>query len=196
MQGLRGEELGMREVIWEWHTGSEVPATWHRGSDPINGVWAMEDITPVAVMLLGSDKGVGDHRVIVLDVLDWEICGYLVPRIQPLEVHRLTRGILLSQKNYISQLRDWFSCRGIPDRVDQLAWEISGLMTLAQKAEMERLDCTMVREWQEAERECRKLWLEAHPYSKQLSVAWKCISVWCMVVKCKKGGQVNSTKIN
>ena len=68
-------------------------------------------------------------------------------------------------------------------------------MTLAQKAEMERLDHTMVREWWGAERECRKLWLGTHLYSKQLSVAQKCIGVWCMVVKHKKGGQVNRTKI-
>ena len=105
-QGLRAGELRMREVVWEWHEGCEVPATWHRGSDPIDGVWAMEDITPVAVMLLGSDKGVGDHRAIVLDVPDREICGYSVPRIQPLEACRLTGGIPLSQKNYVSCLRD------------------------------------------------------------------------------------------
>ena len=68
-------------------------------------------------------------------------------------------------------------------------------MTSAQKVEMERLDCTMVRKWQGAKRDCRKLQLGAHLYSKQLSVAQKCIGVWCMVVKHKKGGQVNSTKI-
>ena len=120
--------------------GCEVPATCHRGSDPIDRVWAMEDITPVVVMLLESDKGVGDHRAIVLDVPDWEICGYLVPRIQPLEACRLTGGIPLSQKNYIFCLRDQFSHQGIPDRVDQLAQDISGPMTLAQKVEMKRLD--------------------------------------------------------
>ena len=105
----------MREVVWEWHAGSEVPATCHRESNSINDMWAMEDITPLVVMLLWSDKGVGDHRAIVLDVLDWEICGYLVPRIQPPEVHWLIKGIPPSQKNYISQLRDWFSCLGIPE---------------------------------------------------------------------------------
>ena len=127
--------------------GKEVPATWHRGSDLIDGIWAMEDITLSAVMLLGLDKGVGDHRAIVLDVPDREICGYSVPRIQPLEALRLTGGIPLSQKIYISHLRDQFSHLGIPDRVDQLAWDISGPMTLAQKAEMERLDHIMIREW-------------------------------------------------
>ena len=84
-QGLRAGDLRMREVVWERHEGCEVPATWHRRKDPINGVWAMEDITPEAMTLLGSDRGVGDHRVIVLDVPDQEICGHLVPRIQPLE---------------------------------------------------------------------------------------------------------------
>ena len=53
----------------------------------------------------------------------------------------------------------------------------------------------MVREWWGAEKGCRKLWLGAHPYSKQLSVARKCIGVWHIVVKSKKGGKVNSTKI-
>ena len=99
----------MREVVWGQHTRCEMPATWHRGSDLIDGMWAMEDITPFVVMLLASNKGVGDHRVIVLDIPDWEICGYLVPRIQPPEVHQLTKGIPPSQKNYISCLRDWFS---------------------------------------------------------------------------------------
>ena len=68
-------------------------------------------------------------------------------------------------------------------------------MTLAQKAEMERLDHIMVKEQWGAEKGCRKLWLGAHPYSKQLSVAQKHIGVWHMVVKCKKGGKVNSAKI-
>ena len=69
-QGLHGGDLSMREVVWEWHAGWEVLATWHRGSNPIDGVWAMENITPLAVTILGLDKGVGDHRVIVLNVLD------------------------------------------------------------------------------------------------------------------------------
>ena len=58
-QGLSAGELRMREVVWEWQVGCEVSATWHRGSDPIDEVWAMEDITPVVVMLLGLDKGGG-----------------------------------------------------------------------------------------------------------------------------------------
>ena len=115
MQGLSRGDLSMREVVWEWHAGCEVLATWHRGSNPIDGVWATEDITPVAVTFLGLDKGVEDHRVIVLDVPDWEICSYLVPRIQSPEAHWLTKGIPFSQKNYISHLRDWFSHLGIPD---------------------------------------------------------------------------------
>ena len=78
----------------------------------------MEDITPVVVMLLGLDKGVGDHRAIVLDIPDREICSCLVPRIQPLEACRLTGGIPLSQRNYISCLQDQFSHQGIPDKVD------------------------------------------------------------------------------
>ena len=62
----------------------------------------MEDITPVAVMLLGLNKGVGDHRAIVLDIPDWEICGHSMSRIQLQEARKLTGGIPLSQKNYIS----------------------------------------------------------------------------------------------
>ena len=79
---------------------------WHRGRDSINEVWAMEDITPAAVMLLGVDKGVGDHWVIVLDVPDQDICSHEVARIQPLEACRLTGGIPLSQQNYVTHLRD------------------------------------------------------------------------------------------
>ena len=80
-QSLQGEDLHMWEVAWEKHWGCKVLATWHRGCNPIDGMWAMEDVTPSAVMLLGSDKGVKDHRAIIVDFPDRVIHGHLVPRI-------------------------------------------------------------------------------------------------------------------
>ena len=53
----------------------------------------------------------------------------------------------------------------------------------------------MVRKCWGAKKECRKLQLGAHSYSKQLSMAQKHIGVWQMVIKGKKGGWVNSAKI-
>ena len=61
--------LGMKEVVGEF-TGLQLGATYFRGSEPIDGVWA---VTNACVMPVGF--GVGDHRLFVIDLATPTLVG-------------------------------------------------------------------------------------------------------------------------
>ena len=64
---LWGNGLRMREQMTK-RVGHRLPATFARGSKPIDGVWTTPDIDIVAARLMPTSYGVGDHRCNIVDI--------------------------------------------------------------------------------------------------------------------------------
>ena len=59
----------MQEVILEAHDHRNAPPTHQRGSKPIDGIWAISGITPMACGYCEFGKGfLGDHRLLWIDI--------------------------------------------------------------------------------------------------------------------------------
>jgi len=61
------EGLNLREVILDT-TGARTGATYFRGSHPIDGLWASEDLDISNACVMPFGYGVGDHRAFILDI--------------------------------------------------------------------------------------------------------------------------------
>jgi hypothetical protein len=59
--------LGLREAVLH-HTGTQMGATFFRGSKPINGLWVSSDIDTANVCIMLFGNGVGNHCMFVLNV--------------------------------------------------------------------------------------------------------------------------------
>jgi hypothetical protein len=97
------EELGMGKTC-QRITGEMLPATHSQGHNPINAVFCTAGLVCMAVTLLPSRVGVGDHRVFVLDFASETILGNVFPRVIPLAHHLLKCASDKIRKNYIAVL--------------------------------------------------------------------------------------------
>ena len=66
--------LAMTEVVGAY-TGEQIGATFFRGSNPIDGIWATSDITVVNACIMPAGYGIGDHRLFVIDLCETDITG-------------------------------------------------------------------------------------------------------------------------
>jgi hypothetical protein len=60
--------LGMMEVVGEF-TGKQLGATFFRGSEPINAIWASSDLEVAHACVMPVGYGIGDHRFLWLTSL-------------------------------------------------------------------------------------------------------------------------------
>ena len=59
--------LGLKEAVTSLRDG-RAPATYHRGTLPIDGIFMSEDIVPSRAGYLGFGEVTGDHRGIWIDI--------------------------------------------------------------------------------------------------------------------------------
>ena len=68
------EGLAMKEVVGEF-TGKQLGATFFRGTEPIDGIWATSDIVVTNACVMPAGYGVGDHRLFIIDFLTSSLVG-------------------------------------------------------------------------------------------------------------------------
>ena len=69
----------MKEVVGDF-TGKQLSATYFRGANPIDIIWAISDITIIGACVMPVGFGVGGHRLLIMDFLTLSLVG-----IHPLE---------------------------------------------------------------------------------------------------------------
>ncbi len=99
------DSLNLQEVILK-QTGAPAGATFFRGLQPINGLWASDnlDISNACVMPFGY--GVGDHHAFVLDIPLQSLVGVNPVQIVHLASRRLTSRLPGCGKAYVRSLEE------------------------------------------------------------------------------------------
>jgi len=84
--------LGMKEVVGEF-TGRQLGATFFRGIEPIDAIWATDnfEVAHACVMLVGY--GVSDHHLFVVDFSTASMIGTCPPKIIRPALRRLNTKI-------------------------------------------------------------------------------------------------------
>jgi hypothetical protein len=68
------EGLNMVEMVGEL-TGKRIGATFFRGSKPIDGVWATQDLVVTHVCVMPTGSGMGDHHLVMVDFQEESLIG-------------------------------------------------------------------------------------------------------------------------
>ncbi len=70
-------DLAMVEVVGDF-TRQPLPATYFRGSKPIDAIWATPDVKVTGACVMPSGYGIGDHRLFVVDFSLSSIVGHMM----------------------------------------------------------------------------------------------------------------------
>jgi hypothetical protein len=74
------EGLAMKEVVGEF-TRTPIGSTFFRCSKPIDGVWAISNISVCNMAIMPAGYGIGNHRLFVINFSMMDIIGKSPPRI-------------------------------------------------------------------------------------------------------------------
>ena len=159
--------LNMREVVGEF-TGSKLGATYFRGTKPIDGIWATNDLQVVGACVMPAGYGIGDHRLFVVDFLLNSMIGVAPPKIVRLAARRLNTKL----PNVAGKYRESFESKLVEHKLNSrlVAAEKSGKSVEEIRYEVNKIDVDSKQYMQYAEKRCRKIKSGRIPFSPEAAV--------------------------
>lgn len=171
------------------------PASHITGSQPIDGVWVSNDITPSAVSVFPHKFGAGDHRVILVDFKLDQIIQQNV-RICTPSMRRLICENEQSVEKYNNLALSLLTSNKISQRLDQLE-ESFGLIDMdSWCVKLNMIDEQVTDILLHAEKKCRQLRTGEVEYSPEVSEAAEKWYVWRMVLKAAQGARTKTRQLN
>ncbi len=100
----KSDSLNMSEVVGGF-TGKKIGPTFFRGSKPIDGIWAMQDVVVTHACVMPAGYGVGDHCLFVMEVQKGSLIGEAPFRIKQFAARRLNTKVSSgATQKYLSYL--------------------------------------------------------------------------------------------
>ena len=160
--------LDMKEVIKDY-TGSELGPTYFRGSMPIDGIWATQDIQIANACVMPAGYGIGDHRLFVVDMISSSVVGEDRPKIQRPAARRLTTRLPGVAERYA----EIYERNVIRHRLIE---KLEAAQRCRDKKEalrrFEQLDKDSGQFMVRAEKKCRKFKTGRIPFSPESVMSW------------------------
>ena len=190
---LWGNGLRMKEQMTK-RVGHRLPATFARGSKPIDGVWTTPDIDIVAARLMPISYGVGDHRCFILDISQQSIIGEQKLKVSRPNARKLQCNLPGCVKNYTITLEDEFSRRRVKERLDKLfGTEFPPSQEDARR--INTLDKDITDSMRVAEKLCRKFKHDNIDFSPKIQLWRRRISVYWKLMRWHLGKAKNLQNI-
>lgn len=158
--------LNMQEVVGTF-TGQQVGATHFRGTQPIDGIWATQDVVVTGACVMPAGYGVGDHRLFVIDFLTSSLVGLSPPRIVRAGARRLNTNIEHAEANYVDGLQEQVRRHNVIQRIGQ-AHESSPSKLVA-KVKCNKIDEEVKQYMTGSEKRCRRIKSGRIPFSPESS---------------------------
>jgi hypothetical protein len=112
--------LDMSKVVGDF-TGKRIGPTFFRGSKPIDGVWATQDINVTHACVMPAEYGVGDHRMFIIDFQESSIVGTTPFRLQRYSTRRLNTKVSSgATKKYVDRLEANIKKHRLLEKFDKL----------------------------------------------------------------------------
>jgi hypothetical protein len=178
------EGLNLREVILDT-TGARTGATYFRGSHPIDGLWASEDLDISNACVMPFGYGVGDHRAFILDIPLESLVGTHPVRIVRPASRRLNSRIPGCGKAYIQSLENNIIRHHLIERLHEAH---TGDYTAAERAKR----VTIIDEegkayMRHAEKICRKIKSCRIPFSPEAALWIRRVQVYYSLLRYHRG---------
>ena len=172
--------FGLEEAITGTHPG-RAPATYQRGSVPIDGIYVSPGLMPLKAGYLPFGAVPGDHRGIWVDLDRRDVYGYDMSEVPLARARRLQLRDPRTIRRYCEILHKYLKKRNAYSRAADLRRSINGPLNEAQIALYEELDSIRELGMKLAERKCRKLKMGGRKWSPILQAARDTIKLWTMV---------------
>lgn len=184
------DDIGLREITKD-HLGELCPKTHERGSQPIDGVWATDDITITAVKWLPFSESPGDHRACVFEFTTYSALGTDEKRIVYPKCRRLRTTNPKSVENYVKEMDRQFSIHRIDQRMDAIISSSDGLAldAIPQSIALrhERLDVQTVEIQRHCESGCRPIYNTDAPFSPEYALWHKRARIFLRMQRALEG---------
>ena len=190
---LKHPDLNMEDIISK-RSNTDGPATFIRGQRQIDGAWATKDIKISAAGFLPFNFGAGDHRAIFVDIPLSSFIGTELHTIARPTARRLICNQEHIYNKYCDLLENYLVQHRVQEKLDLLAQK-QHLTKTIRTAVLESIDLVIGEGMRMAEKRCRKLRMGAVPYSPELAKAGIQIKLWSLVVRHKRGKNINTRYI-
>ena len=91
----------MNKVVGTF-TNEPLGATFFCGTNPVDGIWATPDVVVTGACAMPAGDGVGDHIMLIVDILTLSMVGTTPPRIVRADTRRLNTKISKATAKYTS----------------------------------------------------------------------------------------------
>jgi Reverse transcriptase (RNA-dependent DNA polymerase) len=176
--------VGIFEMITRKH-GAEGPATFHEGSEPIDGIF----VSPTLLNCrCGYIRGVSDHLGLWADIPFEMALGHEVTKLSKPTPRRLVGNDPRVVTKYNTVLEECCISKHIFERADRLTSQIEGALTKQQTRELESIDRLMISAMKTAERQCRNLHTGEISWTPQLTILRMTEKAWVLKLRGNTGG--------
>jgi hypothetical protein len=178
------QDIGLSELITNRH-GSAAPATYQRGSVPIDGVFVSSSLLQCQC---GYTQGVSDHLSLWVDIPYTVALGHEPFKYAKLGARRLTCQDPRVVARYNEILAKHCEENKVFERAAFLASESTTPIAAAQAKEWEDIDRIMIAAMEIAEKGCRKIRAGKISWTPELSILRMREKAWSLKIKGRTGG--------
>ena len=178
------EGLDMQESVLT-ASGERLTATHFRGSRPIDAVWTTRDIEVTNACAMPIGYGIGDHRMIVVDISKSSMLGEHTQSITRAGARRLTSTVPSCVRNYNRVLEELIERHRLQDKL--LAAHSSSSDPAIIKKKLDQVDAEAKDYMLHAEKKCRKLRCGKIPFSPEASLWIKRTQFYRSLLRFKSG---------
>ena len=191
------ETMGLRNCLHEQHSNLPPPSTYTRNfrNKPIDGCYVSPGLPIQKAGFLPFRVGIGDHRILFIDIDINTWCEGDLFRIVPQNIRRLQCGDIRIVSKFQRELNNLLEKRNVSERIDKLYSNFQIPLTPVQLAEYERIDTYVTESCLAAEKRCRKVRAGNVPFSPLVDKAAKTIYLWNLLLSKRRGTKVSSSLI-
>ena len=154
----------MHEAVHK-NTSYKAPNTLFQGSDPIDGIWVSFDLEIICASYLPFHADIGDHRPVMVDITMQTLLGTNLPRVVPVQAHRLNLKVEKIRDTYISKLEGLFKKNNVYERLKALKGKADYPVSNEVATASEGLNKQITELMLSAEKGCYKLFSGHYEFS-------------------------------
>lgn len=184
--------LNLIEINIHRH-GNDAPATYNRGSKPIDGIFVSTTLIHSRCGYLAhGDTPTGcDHRALYIDLYTSAAFGNSIPTHKP-SIRRMKCNDPRVVKRFNDVYSKFLSDHNLYDRSATLQEQAQhGPFTPAMAQEWEAIDSLRMEGTEKADKKCRKLKMGAVPWSPEIAKVRQKVKVWGLIKRRMTGCKVN-----
>ena len=187
-------EVGLQEIITKDRTHPS-QATYHRGSVPIDGIFASSTIHLVQGGYLPFGSLPSDHRPLWIDILQDNAFGYNMSNLNNPVARRLKSHIPKVRMKFNHDYKIFIRKQHLEERLYTLQTRLTLPISDNDAVEYEKILNIRTAAIAYADKRCRRIFMGEIPFSAELKLAMTRLELWKAVYTKKTGAKFSMTKL-